>query len=65
MTRHTVQAQTALSKTTETMLVCVRPDVTLDGVMYIQAMVDPSKSSFMDQIDKFDTTPKGNFKTKR
>ena len=47
-------ANTASSERTKRPLVCVRPDVTLDGVMYTRAMVDPSKSSVRAPTYKID-----------
>ena len=41
----TVHVNTAIGQTTKTPLVCGRPAVTHDGVIYIRALVVPNKSS--------------------
>ena len=58
-----VQANYALCETTKKPLVCVRPTVTFDGVMFIRAVVDPNKS-FTDPTNKSDVKPMGHLKTK-
>ena len=46
--KHMGYAQTTLCQTTKRPLVCVRSTVTLNGLIFMRVMVDPSKSSFID-----------------
>ena len=64
-----MHTQTALGETTDMLQVSVMPAMTLDGVMYIRAMEDPSKSPFRDSTYKigYNYIKKingGHFKTK-
>ena len=55
-----VRIETAPSETTKRSLACVRSAVTLDGGVYIRAVVDPSKSSVTDSLYKSEKNPPGH-----
>ena len=54
----------ALGQTTKMLMVSARPAATLEGVMHIRAIVDPSKLRFMDPAHKIDLKLMGAYQNK-